>query len=255
MEKISACVLTYNSEKYLEDILASLEKIADEVIVLDSGSSDHTRSIAESFSKVKFLFRTLDNFKTQRNYASLAGTHKYVLHIDSDELPTEPFIQSLNELKKSGFNHEAYTVEREWYVLGKKVHCFYPVVSPDHPVRLFDKTIVTFGDDSNMVHETPHGYRSCGQIKERIIHRTFETKEELLRKLEHYTDLASQDLIANGKKINYLKIIFSPIAASVKWYVFKKGFLDGFTGILLGRYAFLYTKKKYIKAKKRLEAR
>lgn len=255
MEKISACVLTYNSEKYLEEILTSLEKIADEIVVLDSGSSDRTKSIAQSFGKVKFIFRALDNFKTQRTFAGNSSTHNYVLHIDSDELLTEPFIHSINELKTSGFKHEAYAVEREWHVLGKKVHCVYPIVSPDHPVRLFDKTVVTFGDDSNMVHETPHGYRSCGQIQGRIIHRTFETSEELFRKLEHYTDLASQDLITNGKKINSLKIIFSPIAAAIKWYVFKKGFLDGLTGIQLGRYAFMYTRKKYVKAKKRLKAK
>ncbi|MCG8477235.1 MAG: hypothetical protein MI784_17350 [Cytophagales bacterium] len=103
------------------------------------------------------------------------------------------------------------------------------------------------------MHESLSGYHSLGKIKGDLKHFTFETKEELKRKVQFYTDIAAQDLILKRKKINLFKIIFSPIAAFIKWYFIKKGYKDGFTGLLLGKYAHDYTRLKYVKGKQLLK--
>ena len=100
------------------------------------------------------------------------------------------------------------------------------------------------------LHEQVSGYSSEGIISGHIKHITFENFKTLKRKLKLYTNLAANDLILKNKKPSNLKIVFNPIGAFIKWYVFKSGFKDGIVGVQLGVYAYLYTLKKYIKAQK-----
>jgi len=255
MDNLSVYILTRNSEQYLEEILQKICSVADEIIVLDSGSDDKTREIAQKFNNVQFLFREFDNFKNQRNYAAQLCKYNYVLFLDSDEIPDELFISNIQKIKQRGFIGDAYDVARKWYAFGKKIHAIYPITSPDYPVRLFNKQFVSF-KNSNFVHETLSGYRTKTTIEGFILHKTFHNKEELDQKLEHYTTLAAEDLIRNQKRINYLKIVTNPIVAFIKWYIIKRGYKDGRTGFVLGKYAYNYTKNKYKKAKKtKLQAR
>jgi glycosyltransferase involved in cell wall biosynthesis len=249
MIQLSSYVLTKNSEKHLAAILEKLELVSDEIIVMDSGSIDKTKEIALSFPKVSFHFNEFVNFKDQRVYAENTCQNHFILFLDSDEIPTTEFINSVLEIKKTGMQHEAYTINRKWKVLGKFVHCLYPVVSPDSPVRLYDKRKVSF-KDSQLVHESLSGFKSSEMIKGDINHITFETREELHRKLELYTDIAAEDLIIKRKNIGVIKLILNPIASFIKWYITKKGFKDGYTGFILGKYAYNYTLLKYLKARK-----
>ena len=86
-------------------------------------------------------------------------------------------------------------------------------------------------------------------MKGKLSHFTFETKAILKNKVEHYSDMDAKELIRKGKKSNNLNIIFNPVGAFVKWYLIKGGYKDGITGVRLGKYAYDYTKKKYLKAK------
>jgi hypothetical protein len=171
-----------------------------------------------------------------------------VLFLDSDELPDSEFIESIQEIKSRDFEFDAYRVSRVWYVLGKKIHCIYPVSSPDNPIRLYNKKNVTFAN-SQLIHETQSGYSHTGKINGKIIHYTFETRDKLKRKLDKYSTIAAQDLIIKGKNINNLKIMINPIAAFIKWYFLKGGYKDSFSGIIIAKYAYDYTRMKYRKAK------
>ena len=198
MSQISTYILTKNSEKYLSKILDELEKISDEILIIDSGSTDNTESIVSRYKNAKFCFHEFRNFKDQRLYAEKACTHDMVLFLDSDEIPNSKFIQSIKKLKKNGFEHDAYRISRTWNVLGKDIGCIYPITSPDHPVRLYNRKTVSY-KNSQLVHESLSGYHSLGKIKGDLKHFTFETKEELKRKVQFYTDIAAQDLILKRK--------------------------------------------------------
>lgn len=248
MEKISSYILTKNSEKYLKSILDKLDKFSDEIIVVDSGSLDNTEIIAKSYAKVKFLFKEFLNFKDQRIFAERVCSYDIIYFNDSDEIPSDEMVISIGDLKNEGFPLDAYRISREWYVLGKKIHSIYPIVSPDNPIRVYNKRKVSFYD-STMVHETLTGYKCVGKIQGVLMHLTFETKAELWHKLDFYTTIASQDLIKKKKNITFFNLILNPISAFVKWFILKNGYRDGYTGLILARYAFLYTLLKYKKVK------
>ncbi len=248
MQKISAYVLTKNSEQYIQDVLTQLLKFADEVLILDSGSDDRTIGIASVNKGVRILVRKFDNFKNQRNFAASKCKHDWVFFADSDEMPDDELVKDILKLKQEGFAKEAYFVQREWYALGKKVHVVYPIVSPDSVVRLFDKSKSGFGDSSNLVHETISGYTTSGVLQGKLIHKTFDSQYELNKKLFHYTSLAAEDIRNSGKPITGIKLYLSPVAAFIKWYFIKGGYKDGKAGLTLGKYAYDYTKLKYSKA-------
>ena len=250
---LSFYVLTKNSEQYLDEILSRVEPVVDEIVVVDSGSMDNTEKIVSKYSKAKFLYRSFDNFKNQRNYAADACLYDYVFFLDSDEIPSFELIECLQKVKENGFEVYAYQVKRKWEALGKDVHAIYPVQSPDTPFRLINKQFVRFAENSNRVHETPSGFDSCATLDGYLIHKTFQTKQELKRKLEHYTDIAALDLINSGKTINWLKQTISPIGAFIKWYILMDGYKDGRVGLIFGRYAYSYTKEKYRKARKEIK--
>ena len=247
MQKLSAYILCHNSEKYLYQILEKLQIVADEILVIDSGSSDKTKEIATDFEKVKFIFHPFSDFKSQRSFAAYCCKYDFVLFLDSDELLDDNFISCIQQLKESGFSADAYEAERHWNVLGKRVHVFYPIVSPDYPIRLYNKNIVNF-DNSSLVHETPGGYKTKGRLPGKIAHITFENKAVLEKKLQLYTDIAAEDLIRKNKKLSPFKAYASAFSAFTKWYILKKGFLDAYTGIQLGCYAYRYSLLKYKKA-------
>lgn len=249
MTPLSTYILTKNSEKHLKKILEPISDVADEILVVDSGSNDKTKEIAESFSKVKFIFNAFENFKAQRIFAENNCKFDLILFLDSDEIPNQTLVESLKRLKESDdFTCDAYTISRKWNVLGKNVHSIYPIVSPDNPIRLYNRKKASF-ENSQLVHESITGYETIGHIDGELTHITFESMAEFRKKLDLYTDIASKDLIIKGKKINIFKRILSPIGAFIKWYFLKSGYKDGRIGLYTGQYAYRYTKLKYIKAK------
>lgn len=253
MEKLSAYVLTRNSEKYLSQVLASVDRIADEIIVLDSGSTDRTAEITRHYAKARFIFSEFRNFRDQRICAAEYCQNDMILFLDSDEIPDTAFEESVLTLKKEGFRHDAYTITRRWIVLGREVHAVYPVVSPDDPIRIYNRTQASF-ESSPELHEAPRGYRSVGRIGGTVKHVTFETAGEITRKTAFYSDIAANDLIKQRKNISLPVAFLMPLALFFKWYFLKKGFMDGRVGLRLARFAFDISKHKYEKARKMARA-
>ncbi|ASK79290.1 glycosyl transferase family 2 [Paraphotobacterium marinum] len=248
MNEISLYILTYNSEQYLSKILDKLKNVVDEILIVDSGSSDSTQQIVERYKNTRFIFNKFENFKQQRMFAEKNCKFDMILFLDSDELPCDQLVESIRNIKKSGFEHHAYRIARYWNVLQKDVRAIYPICSPDHPIKLYNRKFCSF-KNSALNHASPSGYLSQSIVKGKLSHFTFETKKILKNKVEHYSDMDAKELIRKGKKSNNLKIIFNPVGAFVKWYLIKGGYKDGITGIHLGKYAYDYTKKKYLKAK------
>jgi glycosyltransferase involved in cell wall biosynthesis len=244
-DSLSFYMLIKNGEQYLEDILSRIAKIADEIILLDSGSQDSSQDIGQKWG-AQWHFREFDNFRDQRTYALSLCRFKFVLFLDADEVPDESFIEHIRQLKQTGFDADAYRLRREWIVLGKPVHCIYPVQSPDFPVRLIDKSKVSF-QNSNLVHEDYSGFTTTATLRGKVFHYTFHSREEMRKKLDFYTQLAAQNMYVKGKKFRLLNLLINPLAAWWKWYFLNGGWQDGATGITLANYAFRYTFLKYSK--------
>jgi glycosyltransferase involved in cell wall biosynthesis len=246
---ISCYILTYNSEKYLEQIIKKAAEVADEILIVDSGSTDKTCAIAKTYN-CRFIERKLDNFSAQRAYAIASCKFDTVLFFDSDEIPSDALVDALKLIKEKGPLFDAYEIKREWIVFGKKVHAMFPITCPDYPIRMLNRTKVVFDERSTLVHETPHGHETLGRVEAPVMHYTFETREELNAKLERYTTIAAEDIIRRKKAVNIFKILISPPFAWVKWFIIKGGWRDGLTGLVLAKYAFDYTRLKYSKARK-----
>ena len=254
-QKLSCYILTCNSERYLTSVISPIRHIIDDLVIVDSGSTDLSKEIAERFN-ARFLVRQLDNFREQRQFALQACQYQWVLSLDSDEVPDETFATSLAELKAHGFLLEqnspnAYRIRRQWFICGRKVHAFYPITSPDYPIRLFKKDEINFREDTKMIHETP---KSNTPIKTSVIpgsvsHYSCDSVQELYEKLNLYTSLAAQDLNNKGVRGSWLSIWTHPVFAWFRWYIQKGGWRDGDIGIVLGRYAYDYTYQKYLKLK------
>jgi len=250
-EKLSVYILTHNSEKLLEEVMQPLHEIADDLLVVDSGSTDSTPDVARKFG-ARFIQHPLVSFKDQRNFAHNACLHDWVLALDSDEVVSEDFVKEVTAMKKEGFAHNAYTITRFWIVQGMQVRSIYPIDSPDDPVRLIDRRKVHFGTRSGNVHESVEGYDSLGVINGPVYHYTFGCDDEINRKLHKYTALAALDIARNPKAsrwyfplMAHYRLYLSPPAAWYKWYIRHQGYKDGKIGRKLGKYAFQYTYLKY----------
>lgn len=247
MTPLSVYILTYNSERHLDKVLAAAKRVADDLLVVDSGSSDATLAIAARHG-ARVAHRAFDNFRAQRLFANSLCAHQAVMFFDSDEIASDALIDEVTALKASGFSHDAYVVRRDWVVRGKLVHALMPVGCPDYPVRICHRDKTDFTEHS--VHETPIGHESVGRIESPLLHHTFETHSELMRKLDLYTDLAATDLRDKGKSmvLVWLKQWISPVGAFGKWYIRRGNWRDGRIGLTLALYASTYTHRKYRKA-------
>jgi glycosyltransferase involved in cell wall biosynthesis len=224
------------------------------VLVIDSGSTDRTKEIAETFPKVRFIYNKFVNFSQQRYFAEQKCKHDLIVFLDSDEIANDEFVSSVQAIAQNTQHYDAYRVQRDWFVLGKKVHSIYPVVTPDHPIRMYDRSAVSFASSANNVHEGLDAPNNIGTIDGCLNHYTFETREALDAKLRFYTRLAAEDLIARKKNLGYIKSWLSSIAAFIKWYLFKQSYKDGWVGLVLAKYAYDYTKLKYKYAREKSQS-
>jgi glycosyltransferase involved in cell wall biosynthesis len=245
---LSSYVLTHNSERYLARVLAQLNRVADEVIVLDSGSTDNTVAIARA-SGCRVEMRPFANFSDQRNWAQSLCSHDYLLYIDSDEIMSDALVDALLVMKKRGFTCESYRIRRETFAFGRAIHAIYPAISPDYQIRLYRRSLGSF-ESGYHVHERLQGVHECEAIDAPMEHHTVADFAELERKLRLYTDLASEDVAARGSSpwvLWSLAWTRWPFAFA-KWYISRGGWKDGRVGLTLGRFALRYTHLKYLKA-------
>jgi glycosyltransferase involved in cell wall biosynthesis len=246
MTPLSIYVLTFNSEKYLSAILQAVAPLADDLLVVDSGSSDRTVAIATQCG-ARVLHRPFDDFRQQRAFAQQACLHDYVFFLDSDEIPSPELVAHIQQLKQNSFQHDAYAIQRDWIVMGQQVHALYPVGCPDYPVRIIEKNRVRLSQQA--VHEDFVGFGSKERIDCPIKHQTFHSMEEINRKLALYTDLDARDLVAMAHRKNFaLRQWTSPLGAFFKWYVKSGNWKDGRVGLILGLYAARFAHHKYHKA-------
>jgi len=244
MNKISAVIITLNEEDLLQNCLDSIEDIADEIIVVDSFSTDKTEEICSKNKKLRFYHRKFDGYIEQRNYAVSLANNPYILAIDADEALSFDLHNSIKELKEN-WTHDYYSFNRLNNFCGKWIR--YCGWYPDVKLRLFDSRKGKFGgiNPHDRLEMIPGS--TFKHLKGDLLHYSYKTISEHILQQNKFSDIKSQALFNNRKKLYAMKIVFSPAVGFIKSYFIKLGFLDGFYGFVIcmntAYYAFLtYTK-------------
>lgn len=251
-EPLSVYVLTFNSQRRLGQVLAAARLIADELVVLDSGSSDATLDIAAACG-ARIVYRKFENFRDQRVFGEEQCTHRWILALDSDEVPSDELVAELQSLKANDFvspdgrRPEGFSIRRDWYFLGRKVRNFYPVRTPEYVVRLFRKDKIS-AKGSRIIHEImQYDAEKISEITQPINHYSCDTIDDLYLKMPLYTSLSAKDMYDGGKRASWLNVNVFPWLIWFRWYVVNGSWRDGEAGLILARYARITVYLKYLK--------
>jgi glycosyltransferase involved in cell wall biosynthesis len=243
MQRISICLLTHNSLRTLERCLAPALTIADEILVVDSGSTDGTLAFL-SDRGITPIHRPYESHASQMNFAIDRASHDWVFCLDSDEFLDGDTLAAISALKAHlDDENVGYRIQRYWRVLGRDVRAIYPVSSPDRPLRLFNRKHVRFTD--RPVDDKASGARRRIVLPGHVTHDTFFSLDEVFSKLNSYTTrlVRHEDVPPS-----LWRAFASPPFAFLKWYLRKGAWRDGAIGLVTASYAAIYTFLKYFKA-------
>ena len=241
--KISATIITYNEERNLPRAIESL-RCADEIVVVDSGSSDRTVEIAAKLG-ARVIESPWPGYAKQKNVAAESAQYDWILSIDADESLSEALEGEIWRLKKTGPRFDAYTMPRLAQYLGRWIR--HSGWYPDRKVRLYNRQKARWTGD--YVHESVQVSGSLGHLESNLLHFTCESLSEHLRTMDRYTTLAAEQLLANGERPTWVRLIFEPPWTFCRTYFLKLGFLDGVEGLAIANMAALYNFVKYAKAR------
>ncbi|MEN8138612.1 MAG: glycosyltransferase family 2 protein [Bacteroidota bacterium] len=244
MTKISATIITKNEENYIEQCISSLKDVADEVIVVDSYSTDRTEEICRNHN-VSFFQNKFEGHIQQKNFAISKAKYDYILSLDADEALSDELINEIISLKKEKLNSQAYKINRFNNYMGKWIK--FTDWNPDWKIRLFNKNIAKWGG------RNPHDYVvvnenvKVGKLKHNILHWVIEDLESHSRKANHFSTVGAQSYYAAGIRSNVFKILVNPSWSFFKSYFLKLGFMDGIAGLAISGISAYTVFLKYLK--------
>jgi len=225
--KITAIIPTFNEEIHIEEAIQSVS-FADEIIVIDSFSTDATVKLAEKHN-VKILQRIFDDFSSQKNYAISKASNEWIFILDSDERIKKSLKDEIIETLNKPTSFVAYSIKRNFYFLGKKIK--YSGWQRDKVVRLFSKKYCKYNGD--LVHELVETNGEIGVLKNIIDHYSYRNLDHYLAKLNRNSWLKAKKLHQEKKSVNPYNLLIKPPVRFLTHYIIRLGFLDGFEGFIL----------------------
>ncbi len=241
--KISATIITADEERNLPRAIESL-RCCDEIVVVDSGSTDRTVEIAAKLG-ARVIESPWRGYAAQKNLAAEHARYDWILSIDADEALSEALEAEIWQLKKTGPAYDAYTVPRLAQYLGRWI--LHSGWYPDRKVRLYDRRKGRWVGD--LVHERVETTGRIGHLQSNLLHFTCSSLSEHLKSLDRYTTLAAQEIVARGQKVGWRHLILAPAWTFLRTYILQRGFLDGFEGLTIAHMAAVYTYLKFAKAR------
>lgn len=228
-QKISALIITYNEEDNISEVLKSLE-FADEIILVDSFSTDRTLELARLHPKVKIYQNKFEDFTKQRNLALTYASNDWVLFLDADERLTEACQTEIVETINDPQAKDAYYMYRLFFFCGERIN--FSGTQNDKNFRLFKKSKATY-DTKKKVHETLIVNGTIGSLKNKIWHYSFADYASYKEKMVHYGALKGRELYAKNKRYSLLSHLAKVSFKFFKAYFLKLGILDGRRGYQL----------------------
>ncbi|PQJ81419.1 glycosyltransferase family 2 protein [Polaribacter glomeratus] len=240
MTKITAIIPTLNEEIHIEEAIKSVS-FADEIIVIDSFSTDKTIVLAEKYN-VKIIKRKFDDFSSQKNFAIDQAKHPWIYILDADERVTIEVRGEILEAVKDPEDCVGFYVRRTYYFSKKRVN--YSGFQRDKVIRLFLKEYCCY---SGLVHEKITTKGKLGFFKNKIDHFSYRNYDHYISKLNHYAAIRAKELHKRGDKVNIYHVMIKPPARFFIHYIIRLGFLDGFTGFLVAKTQAYGVLTRYIK--------
>ncbi len=239
--KITGLIIAKNEEKNIAGVLTSMD-FCDEIIVVDSFSTDKTIEIASQFRNVTVIEHDFEDFTKQRNFALECAHHDWILFLDGDERITPALKAEIVETVNSSKAKDAYYIYRTFFVGQKKIN--FSGTQSDKNFRLFRKSKASYLV-TKKVHETLEVHGSIGILKNKLLHYSFDNFEQFKKKMLQYGHLKGQELA--GKEEHYSHLLhWSKVAFKfIKTYFIKLGFLDGADGLKISYLQSLYVNETY----------
>jgi len=239
---LSACVITYQEEDRIADCLRSLS-FCDDVLVVDSGSTDRTRKIAEELGARVMVNAPFPGHLEQKQFAVDHARHDWILSLDADERVTPALRDRILQIQADGFPAPAYAVMRNNFYLGKFIR--HGLFCPDLKLRLFDRRRARWGglNPHDRV-ELQNGAKAVS-LDEALEHHTYRTLKDHLRQIESFTRLDAIAKHKQGRRSTILHLLVRPPAMVIKGLILKAGFLEGWRGFVISGMAGYYSWLKF----------
>jgi glycosyltransferase involved in cell wall biosynthesis len=242
MPKLTVIIPCKNEEKNLRDCLESV-KWADEIFVVDSGSTDKTLEIAREYTD-RVVEHEYVNSATQKNWAIPQATHEWVMVIDCDERATPELQREIRELLQGNPPLDGYRINRDNYFFGVRIrHCGW---ESDSPLRLWKRDLGRY-EDKHVHADVMVSTGKVGRLSGQLVHHTYRSFDDYLRTFGQFTTWGALDLRDKGRQATFLNLLGRPLFRFFKMYVLKRGFLDGLPGLILCTLASFNVFMKYAK--------
>jgi glycosyltransferase involved in cell wall biosynthesis len=244
MEKISAVIITFNEEQNIVRCLQSLQGIADEIVVVDSGSADRTEALCRPFG-VRFIYHPFEGYIQQKNFALRQASCQYVLSLDADEALSAELQASIREVK----NHPAadgYTFNRLASYCGHK-WIRYGSWYPDNKVRLWKRRKGIWGGVNPHDYVVMERHARIRHLKGDLLHYSYSSISDHIERTNRYTGIMAKEYFRMGKRTSAAAILIKPVWKFMRDYFIKRGFLDGYYGFVICAIVAFSTFLKYAK--------
>jgi glycosyltransferase involved in cell wall biosynthesis len=240
--QLSATIITANEERNIARAIESL-RCCDEIVVIDSGSTDRTAEIAANLG-ARVVESPWPGYARQKNLAAERASYDWILSIDADEALSEALEGEIWQIKKNGPEYDAYTMPRLAQYLGRWI--LHSGWYPDRKVRLYNRRKARWV--GQFVHESVQVDGRIGHLNSDLLHFTCNSLSEHLKSMDRYTTLAAEQLVSQGTHIGWSKLLLDPPFTLFRSFVLRRGYLDGVEGLTIAYMAALYNFVKYVKA-------
>jgi len=241
---LSAVIITHNQAAKIGRTIDALHHLTDDVVVVDSGSTDHTVTVAQTHG-ARVFEKTWAGYSEQKNYGNQQAKHNWILSVDDDEVVSDELAQSIQEVFDNKPDFDALDLPFRTVFCGKLIR--FGGWNPERHVRIFDKQKISWNTDA--VHEglTLRPVHRIKKLKGCVYHYTVDTLPQFYAKTDRYSTLFAEKAAKMGKKAGWVKQYLSPLVRFLREYILKLGFLDGYYGFVIAKENARYTYLKYKK--------
>ena len=239
---LSVVIITKNEEKQIGKTLQALVGLSDDIIIVDSGSTDNTIAVSKQFPVVTIMETVWLGYGATKNLGIEKAKYDWILSLDADEVPDEKLKQSLDQINLENKNI-IYSITRENYFCNKRIK--FGEWSSDTHMRVFNRSMAKWNDA--LVHEdldVKPGIKVIN-LEGKIKHYTSASVNDYIEKTMNYARLHAEKNFKQGKKASFIKLYVAPAFGFIKHYFFELGFLDGYEGYLIAKTTAWYGFLKY----------
>ena len=241
MPPVSVVIITQNEADNIRNALESVQW-ADDIIVVDSGSTDDTIQIAKQFTD-RIVSHKWTGYGAQKNYGASLATHDWILSLDADEQLSAALTEEIHSLLENEPTARGYRMPRVTHYLGQWIRTtdWYP----DYQLRLYDRRVAQWSD--HLVHESVSVNGPIEYLRSELEHFAYRNVSQHLATIDRYTTLAAQQMLKNGRQANTLDLVLHPLCAFLRNYIARGGFRSGSVGIIVSLLNSYYVFLKFAK--------